>query len=91
MTVIEARSLLVVAEIMKLSQVISILLKAHREFGDVDCVICDPEDGRKRPIKQILKLHPYTDPYGCLNRAEPVNAVEFSMISSNAEDLVLNC
>ena len=74
---------------MKLSQIIKILRAAKKQYGDVPVMLMDEEDGRWCPVKEVMKLHPNTDPHGCLNRAEPVNAIALSRTGGNAPDLVL--
>ena len=74
---------------MKLSQIIKILRTEKKQYGDVPVMLMDEEDGRWCPVKEVMKLHPYTDKHGCLNRAEPVNAIALSRTGGNAPDLVL--
>ncbi len=75
---------------MKISQVISILKKAQKQFGDVDAVLVDAESGHHISIKEIYKTHPNTAEFGCLNRNEPVNGVVISSNFGNAKDLILS-
>lgn len=49
----------------------------------------NPETGDWHPIESVIKLHPYTGPHGCMNRAQPVNALAVTRCRNNAEDLVL--
>ena len=74
---------------MKLSKLIKTLRAAQKQFGDVSVNLMDEESGYWHPIAQVLKLHPYTAKHGCLNRAEPVNAIALTRNGGNAPDLVL--
>lgn len=74
---------------MKLSKLIKTLRDAQKQFGDVPVKLMDEESGNWHPLAQVMKLHPYTAPHGCLNRAEPVNAIALTRSGGNAEDLVL--
>lgn len=60
---------------MKLGALIKILQNAKKDFGDVDVQLMDSDTGRWNDVQMVIKLHPFTDQWGCLNRAEPVNAV----------------
>jgi hypothetical protein len=60
---------------VKLSKLIKVLQTAKKSYGDVDVKLMNPNDGRWDDVKMLIKLHPYTDQYGCLNRQDPVNAV----------------
>lgn len=62
---------------------------AHLEYGDVDVKLMNPETGDWMPVKSVIKLHPYTGPHGCMNRAQPVNALAITDCRNHAEDLVL--
>ena len=75
--------------IMKLSKLIKTLRKAQKQFGDVPVNLMDEESGNWHPLAEVLKLHPYTAEHGCLNRAEPVNAIALTRSGGNAPDLVL--
>ncbi len=75
---------------MKISELLRILKDAKREFGDVNAYLLDAETGNWINIKEILKLHPYTGEYGCMNRNDPVNAIGITAYDKNAPDLVLN-
>ncbi len=74
---------------MKVSQLIQILSDALAVYGDVPVKLLDSETGNWNPVQSVIKLHPYTGKHGCMNRAEPVNALAISECRNNAEDLVL--
>ena len=74
---------------MKLSKLIKTLRDAQKQFGDVPVNLMDEESGYWHPVAQVLKLHPYTAEHGCLNRAEPVNAIAITRSGGNAPDIVL--
>lgn len=74
---------------MKLSQIIQKLQKAKDLYGDVDGVIMD-HNGDLRPVIEIIKRHPFTGQYGCMNRNEPVNSVEILYYGGNAKDLIID-
>lgn len=75
---------------MRLSQLIKTLRAAQKQFGDNPVMLMNEESGEWHPIMEVIKLHPYTAEYGCLNRSEPVNGIGISRHSGNALDLVLN-
>ena len=75
---------------MTTSQLIETLTKAQEQFGDVPVKLSDDESGDWHNIAQVIKLHPYTAPHGCMNRAEPVNAVAITRKFGNADDLILS-
>jgi hypothetical protein len=74
---------------MKTSQLINILKKAKETYGDNDVMLMQPESGDWHPIQSVIKLHPYTGKYGCMNRLEPVNSLALTLCKNNAEDLVI--
>ncbi len=75
---------------MKTSELISVLQKALKDYGDNPVQIMNEESGYWCCITQIIKLHPYNGEYGCMNRKEPVNAIGIIRGFSAAKDLVLN-
>lgn len=74
---------------MKITELVELLRMAHLEYGDVDVKLMNPETGDWMPVKSVIKLHPYTGPHGCMNRAQPVNALAITDCRNHAEDLVL--
>jgi hypothetical protein len=74
---------------MKLSKLIKTLRAAQKQFGDVTVNLMDGESGNWHPLAEVLKLHPYTAQHGCMNRAEPVNAIALTRSGGHAPDLVL--
>jgi len=74
---------------MKISQLIKTLRMAQKQFGDVPVMLMAEESGRWEPLAQVQKLHPYTAPYGCLNRADPVNGIALARSYGGSPDLVL--
>jgi len=74
---------------MKLSKLIKTLHAAQKQYGDVPVNLLNEESGNWHPLAEVIKLHPYTAKHGCLNRAEPVNAIALTRISGNAPDLIL--
>jgi len=75
--------------LIRLSTLIKTLRSAKKQFGDVPAFLMNEETGDWHLIAQVIKLHPYTAPHGCLNRAEPVNGVAFVRSGGGASDLVL--
>ncbi len=74
---------------MKTSQLIETLTRALDAFGDNDVKLMDYETGDWHTIKTVIKLHPYTGPHGCMNRAQPVNSLAVTSCDNNTEDLIL--
>lgn len=74
---------------MKTSQLIDLLKKAKDAYGDHDVKLMNSETGDWHSIQSVIKLHPYTGPHGCMNRAQAVNALALTTCKNNAEDLVL--
>jgi hypothetical protein len=74
---------------MKLSKLIKTLRAARKQYGDVPVNLLNEESGNWHPLAEVIKLHPHTAKHGCLNRAEPVNAIALTRISGNAPDLIL--
>ena len=75
---------------MKTTELIRLLQKTHLEYGDVDILLMNEDTGNWHPIGEVLKLHPYTGQYGCMNRSEPINAIGVTRGKGNAPDLVLS-
>jgi hypothetical protein len=74
---------------MKLSKLIETLTIAQASFGDVTVNLLDHESGDWTPLQEVIKLHPYTGPYGSLNREESVNGIGFARTRGNVADLIL--
>ncbi|MDA1178797.1 MAG: hypothetical protein O2931_08385 [Planctomycetota bacterium] len=74
---------------MKISKLIKTLRAAKKQFGDVPVNLMDEESGNWHPLAEVIKLHPYTAQYGCLNRNDPVDAIAITRNGGNAPDLVL--
>lgn len=74
---------------MKLSQIIQKLQKAKDLYGDVDGIITD-HNGVLRPVVEIIKVHPFNGPHGCMNRNDPVKSVEICYYGGNAPDLIID-
>ncbi len=75
---------------MKISNLLNILQKSIHAYGDVRVQLMNEETGDWWPVKEVIKLHPYTGQHGCLNRAEPVNAIGMCRSGRNAPDLVID-
>lgn len=75
---------------MKLSTLIKVLRSSQKQFGDVTVKLLDEDSGNWQPLAQVLKLYPYTDKHGCMNRNEPVNAIAFTRTGGHAPDLILS-
>jgi hypothetical protein len=60
---------------MKLSKMIKTLKAAKKAYGDVNVKLMQPNDGHWIEVAMLIKLHPYTEQHGCLNRQDPVDAI----------------
>ena len=60
---------------LTISQLVKLLNKAKKLHGDVMVAIVNGESGNLDPIQSLSKSHPYTGQYGCMDRAQPVDAV----------------
>jgi hypothetical protein len=60
---------------MKLSKLIKVLQNAKKELGDVPVMVMDEEMGSWEYLSEVLKLHPYTGPYGCMDRTKPADSI----------------
>lgn len=74
---------------MKISELVKILNKAKKSFGDVDIKLVDHESGYYVDVETVYKIHPLTGAYGCMNRNDPVNGVVISDMTNGATDLNL--
>jgi hypothetical protein len=74
---------------MKINKLIGVLLDAVGEFGDVDIKLMDSHSGDWVDIRCVLKLHPYTAKYRCMNRDEEVDSIALCANGGNALDLIL--
>ena len=71
---------------MRISQLIATLVKAQKDFGDVQVSITNGETGKNEYVSNVSKCHPYTAKYGCMNRDEPVNQVNLSTYKKSSGD-----
>lgn len=58
-------------------------------FGDVPVMVINEQTGYWEPVHEIIQLHPYNK-NGCMNRAEPVNAIALSRNEGNSPDRILS-
>ena len=75
---------------MKLSQLIKTLTDAKKKFGDIPAAIMSEETGNWHHVTLVVKLHPYTAAYRCMNRDEPVNVIGITWQRGMSEDLILS-
>ena len=74
---------------MEIAKLIKILQKAKKAHGNVPVTMVDSETGFLVHVQEVIKSHPFTAQYGCLNRNEPVSAIVLHMHKGNASDLIL--
>ena len=71
---------------MKISELEIKLAKFKQMHGDVDVKLVDDYSGHNIDPTSLMAMHPYTNPFGCMNFSEPVNAVRLSKQGKCATD-----
>jgi hypothetical protein len=75
---------------MKLSKLIKVLQNAKKELGDVPVMVMDKETWSWEYLCEVLKLHPYTGPYGCMDKTKPADSIGLVINKGfSSKDLIL--